>query len=80
LIGGRIEYLSGRSAAALIYQRRQHVINLFTWPVNTADGNESHLSRNGYNVVQWSAGSMTYWAVSDVSAPELEKFHEEWLK
>jgi anti-sigma factor RsiW len=80
LIGGRIEYLSGRSAAALIYQRRQHIINLFTWPVTTADGKESHLSRNGYNLVQWSQGPMTYWAVSDVSAPELEKFHEEWLK
>ena len=76
LIGGRIEYLSDRAVAALIYQRRKHVINLFTWPVSRSDAGESHFSQNGYNVLQWSDASMTYWAVSDVSASELNEFRE----
>ena len=76
LIGGRIEYVSDRSVAALIYRRRQHVINLFTWPSTSSDARESHFARNGYNVVQWSDATMTYWAVSDIAPSEVRQFKE----
>jgi len=29
---------------------------------------------NGYNIVEWTDGPLAYWAVSDMAAPELEKF------
>jgi anti-sigma factor RsiW len=74
LVGGRIEYIADRPVAALVYHRRQHVINLFTWPSTQSDAKQSHFSRNGYNVVQWSNGSMTYWAVSDIPAAEVHQF------
>lgn len=74
LLGGRIEYLEGRPAAALVYGRRQHVINLFEWP-KTANGRDAGiLAQNGYNVIHWSDPHMTYWAVSDIAPPELEDF------
>lgn len=73
LAGGRVEYLSGRRVAALVYYRRKHVINVFTWPVaGEAGTGETLLSRNGYNLLHWTSGSMTYWAVSDVSATDLK--------
>lgn len=71
LIGGRVEYLTGRRVAALVYQRRQHVINLFVWPSESSAGPEGAISRNGYNLMHWTTGPMTYWAVSDLNAAEL---------
>jgi anti-sigma factor RsiW len=71
-VGGRIEYLAGRRVAALVYYRRQHVINLFIWPAGPSPGADARISRNGYNLVHWTAGPMTYWAVSDVSRADLE--------
>jgi anti-sigma factor RsiW len=74
LVGGRIEYLAGRRVAALVYHRRQHVINLFIWPGESSSGNYAGISRNGYNLLHWTAGPMTCWAVSDVSAVDLNTF------
>jgi anti-sigma factor RsiW len=73
LIGGRIDYVADRMVAALVYQRRQHVIDLFTWP-STAPESGAELSRNGYHMVHWSAAGMAWWAVSDLSVAELRQF------
>ena len=79
LAGGRLDYLAGRPVAALVYRRRQHVIELFAWP----DGGKRDLapvdgSRHGYNFLRWSRDGMIFWAVSDVSAPELAEFVRLW--
>ena len=72
LLGGRIEYFDGRPAAALIYGRNKHVINLFTWPA--APVAESAIARNGFNILNWSARGMTFWAISDLNETELREF------
>lgn len=73
LAGGRVDYLGGRTVAALIYRRGQHVINLFEWPQSSSQTAGS-FNQNGYHALNWTAAGMTYWAVSDVAAPELERF------
>jgi anti-sigma factor RsiW len=72
LLGGRLEYLEGHPAAALIYGRRNHMINLFTWPSAAAAGVSE--TRNGYHIESWSSDGMTFWAVSDLNEGELRDF------
>jgi mycothiol system anti-sigma-R factor len=77
LIGGRLDYLDSHSAAALVYQRRKHFINLFIWPTTPADSKEQKMvTRQGYNLLHWIEGDFTYWAVSDVNITDLETFKQ----
>lgn len=73
LLGGRLEYINGRSVAALVYGRRQHTINLFVWPSSQPASNLSE-TRNGYHLESWSRDGMTFWAVSDINDLELREF------
>jgi anti-sigma factor RsiW len=75
LVGGRLDYLDGRSVAALVYRRRLHTINLFVWPCDDTMGSGiKRLTRRGYNIVSWCDGGMQFWAVSDLSAEEMQTF------
>jgi anti-sigma factor RsiW len=73
LVGGRLDYVAGRTVAALIYQRRQHTINLFIWPESTS-GDIDARSVRGFNVQHWTRDGMSFWAASDVNAAELGEF------
>jgi mycothiol system anti-sigma-R factor len=77
LIGGRLDYLDNHSAAALVYQRRKHFINLFIWPTTPKDSTGlTMVEREGYHLVHWSDGDFTYWAVSDVNINDLQSFKQ----
>jgi anti-sigma factor RsiW len=79
LIGGRLDYLDNHSAAALVYQRRKHFINLFIWPTTSKDSKEQKMvERDGYHLVHWADGDFTYWAVSDVSVGDLQNFRQSF--
>jgi anti-sigma factor RsiW len=74
LIGGRLDYLDGRPVAAIVYQRRRHVINVFVWPDHAnEDVVPRHETRHGYHLIHWSGGGMRFWAVSDLALPELNE-------
>jgi anti-sigma factor RsiW len=75
LVGGRLDYLSGRPVAALVYQRRQHTINVFVWP--ESDSGETvtdSRTLRGFQVRHWTRDGMTFWAVSDLNDTELDQF------
>ncbi len=81
LIGGRLDYVGGRPVAALVYGRRQHIINVFLWPVSAGSragegGGSAGRSRQGYHELHWTSGDYTYWVASDLALPELEQFAE----
>ncbi|NTF43132.1 anti-sigma factor [Rhizobium rhizogenes] len=78
LVGGRVDYLNGRVVAALIYRRHGHVINLFIWPGISANRNTAE--KDGYNFAEWYADGLVFWAVSDVSAPDLIAFRDDFTR
>ena len=74
LIGGRLDYVDGHPAAAVVYRRRQHVINLFAWSSAGPDLPMHTEARQGFNVVSWRQGDISFAAVSDVDMAELRDF------
>ena len=75
LVGGRLDYLNNRPAAALVYARDKHLINLFIWPSSdSSDAGTKSETRQGYHVFHWTRSGMTYWAVSDVEKSQLQEF------
>jgi anti-sigma factor RsiW len=53
------------------------LINLFVWP---GESSGAGAQKRGFNVVHWSDGGMTFWAVSDLNQEELEKFSQLFRK
>jgi len=79
LLGGRMDVIDGHPAAALVYGRQKHFLNLFVWPASQASPAEIRSTqRNGYNVIRWSDGKMTFGVVSDLNEAELREFVRDW--
>ena len=75
LIGGRLEYVGGRPVAALVYGRRQHLINVFLWPTEGGPtGGRPATTRQGYHLLHWTTPAYSYWVASDLGLPELHDF------
>jgi anti-sigma factor RsiW len=74
LVGGRVDYVGGHQVAALVYQRRQHVINLFVAPSTGATAAPAAQSVRGFHVRRWTSGGMSFSAVSDLNDAELDTF------
>ena len=79
LIGGRLDYVDARAIGAVVYRRRQHVINLFV--AQTADTERRAAKTStlqGFNIRSWSDRGLNFWAVSDLGADELAEFSEKF--
>jgi anti-sigma factor RsiW len=74
LLGGRLDYLAGSPAAALVYRHDRHLVNLFIWPARDHGQSETQLSRRGYHLVRWVQDGMNCWAVSDLNEAQLLEF------
>jgi mycothiol system anti-sigma-R factor len=73
LVGGRLDLIAGKPVPALVYRRREHVINLFVLPASRGELGAT-LSRRGYSLRHWDERDLGFWAVSDAAPAELAEF------
>jgi anti-sigma factor RsiW len=78
LLGGRLDYVNGHTAAALVYGKQKHFINVLILPTSLAGSTSG--GSDGYQVVRWTESDLTYWAVSDVPQSDLETFRDTFVK
>jgi anti-sigma factor RsiW len=79
LLGGRLDYVDAKPVAAIVYRRRVHVINIFCAPSQGAAKRGAAMeSLQGFHVRRWTANGLNLWAVSDISADELNEFGERF--
>jgi len=80
LVGGRLDYIEGHVAPAIVYRRRLHTVNLFVWPADSHGVGENRTAqRDGYSLVEWTQGGLRFAAVSDVELAELKQFRQAYI-
>jgi anti-sigma factor RsiW len=79
LLGGRLDYVDGHTAASLVYGRRGHTINLFVWRTVPGEPADGSFAVRGYSLLHWSNGGLSFWAVSDAALTEIEAFHDVYV-
>jgi anti-sigma factor RsiW len=78
LIGGRLDYIDGHSAASVVYTRRQHVINVFSWPTSDESEGTTMSTSNGYHLIRSRKNGVEMWFVSDLNISELQDFAQRF--
>ena len=79
LVGGRLDYVDARAIGAVVYRRRQHVINLFVAQTGNTERRAAKIEMvQGFNIRHWSDRGLNYWAVSDLAKDELADFGEKF--
>lgn len=75
LIGGRLDYLQGKTVSALVYKRRAHIINAFIFKsVDTTTTTAPKLvQRQGFNLVHWKQDGLDFWLISDLNKKEISQ-------
>jgi anti-sigma factor RsiW len=74
LAGGRLDSAGIRRVAVIVYGRRLHIINVYTWPANGGAPPADSATTHGYTALHWANAGMTFWAVSDLDVHELRQF------
>ncbi len=71
-LGGRVDYVDGHPAAALVYRQGEHVVNAFVWPNTGKDTKPEFSSQRGFQMAHWSQAGMAHWVISDVNREEFK--------
>lgn len=74
LVGGRVDVLGTNTVPTLVYRHNEHLITLLAAPGAHADTAPEAIVAGGYNMVHWSSGGFSFWAVSDLEPAELHAF------
>jgi anti-sigma factor (TIGR02949 family) len=79
LLGGRLDVLDGRTAAALVYGRRKHIVNVFVTKTQPGDALDSSGELQGYHWVAWQQNGFSFTAVSDTAFADLDQLRQLFL-
>jgi len=71
LLGGRIDVITKTPVPSLVYGYQKHLISV-TQTQGVAPTPER--TAEGYHVIGWTEGGLSYWAVSDLGIGELRNF------
>lgn len=72
LVGARVDRIDEQPVAALVYQRRKHVITVFVAPAGTATFVSG--SARGFYRLAWKTSGFDWVAVSDLAVDDLADF------
>ncbi len=79
LVGGRLDYIDARAIGAVVYRRRQHIINLFVSQTTSTEHRPPKTqTMQGFNCRRWGERGLNFWAVSDIGADELAEFVDKF--
>ena len=76
LLGGRLDVLDSRTAAALVYGRRKHIVNVFVEKAQPGDSQDASGDLQGYHWVSWQQNGFTFTAVSDTAYADLDQLKQ----
>jgi anti-sigma factor RsiW len=79
LLGGRLDVIDNRTAAALVYGRRKHIVNVFVEKAQPGDAQDASGELQGYHWISWQQNNFTFTAVSDTAYAELDQLKQLFL-
>ncbi|MFL4978289.1 MAG: anti-sigma factor family protein [Xanthobacteraceae bacterium] len=75
LVGGRLDVVGRIPVPTLVYRHAKHLISLTAVPASGSANSPLVVHRvEGYNVLRWIDDGVAYWAISDMSAADLDRF------
>jgi anti-sigma factor RsiW len=79
LVGGRLDYINGEAVAAIVYRRRNHIINLFIKRQLRSEYSSAKIeTMQGFNVRHWTLEGLDFRAISDINEDELTEFSRKF--
>jgi anti-sigma factor RsiW len=79
LLGGRLDVIDSRTAAALVYGRRKHIVNVFVEKAQPGDSQDASGELQGYHWISWQQNNFTFTAVSDTAYADLDQLKQLFL-
>jgi anti-sigma factor RsiW len=72
LRGARVDSLDGRPVATLVYQVRDHLVDVFAWRSAEGDMEPRPTVVGRWTVCRWAHRGVAYWMVSDTGGDDLK--------
>jgi anti-sigma factor RsiW len=72
LRGARVDSLDGRQVATLVYEVRNHQVDVFAWRSAEADMEPRPTVVGRWTVCRWAHRGVAYWMVSDTGSEDLK--------